>query len=410
MVVDDCFRNGPRKFREARSETRFAVRIRGNRHASMGGTALPVPATGSDGPHGRREHASGGDPYRQVTIAFIAERAGVSVPTVSKVINGRAGVGAQTRARIETLINEHGYRRPESTTRADIMELVMGDLESLWGLEIIRGVERAARQHRVGMVLSDFDQRPDETRGWVQEALARRPACVVSVAQLSQGQRDQLTARGIPYVVFDLAAELPDDAPYVGATNWLGGRSATRHLLELGHRRIAMISGPDHVLCCRARLDGYRSALDAAGVADEPGLVRRVNLSHDDGRAAARDLLGGPGRPTAIFTANDVQALGVYQAAREAGLRIPEDLSVVGFDDLPVVAWVDPPLTTVHQPLLEMAAAATELALALGRGERPAQTRIELATTLTIRQSTGPPPSTSARSCSGKAANTDIRA
>lgn len=317
----------------------------------------------------------------------------MSVPTVSKVINGRTGVGAETRARIEALINEYGYRRPDSTGRADIMELVMSELESLWGLEIIRGVERTAREHHVGVVLSDFDQRPTETRGWVEDALARKPQCVVSVAQLSQAQRDQLATRGIPYVVFDLAAELPDDAPYVGATNWLGGRSATRHLLDLGHRRIAMISGPDHVLCCQARLGGYRSALEAYGVPVDPGLIRRVNLCHEEGYAAARDLLDRPDRPTAIFTANDVQALGVYQAAREAGLRVPEDLSVVGFDDLPVVSWVDPPLTTVHQPLVEMAAAATELALALGRGERPARLRIELVTSLAVRQSTGPPPS-----------------
>ncbi|GAA1790127.1 LacI family DNA-binding transcriptional regulator [Luedemannella flava] len=352
---------------------------------------MPVPGTGSDGRHGRSETRPG-DPYRSVTIAFIAEQAGVSIPTVSKVINGRSGVGVETRARVEALINEHGYQRPEPTNRSDIMELVMGELESLWGLEIIRGVEQTAREHQVGVVLSDFDQRPNETRGWVEGALARRPRCVVSVAQLSKAQRDQLIARNIPFVVFDLAADLPDDAPYVGATNWMGGRSATRHLLELGHRRIAMISGPEHVLCCRARLDGYRSAMDAAGVPVDPELVRRVDLNHEEGYAAGRALLALPDRPTAIFAATDVQAIGVYRAARDAGLRIPEDLSVVGFDDLPVVAWVDPPLTTVHQPLAEMAAAATELALALGRGERPVQRRIELATTLTVRESTGPPP------------------
>lgn len=350
-----------------------------------------APFAGSDRRHEQPDHTSGGDPYRPVTIAFLAERAGVSVPTVSKVINGRAGVGAETRARIEALVNEFGYRSPESSNRADIMELVLDNLESMWGLEIIRGVERAAREHHIGVVISDFDQRPPEARGWVEDALARKPTCVVSVAQLSLTQRDLLTARNIPFVVFDLAADLPDDAPYVGATNWLGGRSATRHLLELGHRRIAMISGPDHVLCCRARLDGYRSALDAAGVEPDPDLIRRVNLCRAEGCQAARDLLSMAHRPTAIFTANDSQALGVYQAAREAGLRIPNDLSVIGFDDLPVASWVDPPLTTVHQPVAEMAAVATELALALGRGERPARIRMELATTLTIRQSTQPP-------------------
>jgi len=365
---------------------------RGCRRSIEGSPTLPVPGNGSVGRPGRAHRVAGGDPYGTVTIAFIAERAGVSVPTVSKVINGRSGVGAQTRARIETLINEFGYRRPESVGRADIMELVMSDLESMWGLEIIRGVERAAREHHIGVVLSDFDQRPAETRGWVEDLLARKPTCVVSVAQLSQAQRDQLTARNIPFVVFDLAADLPDDAPYVGTTNWLGGRSATLHLTELGHRRIAMISGPDHVLCCRARLDGHRSALDSAGIPIDSNLIMRVDLSYEHGYEAARDLLRRRPRATAIFTANDVMALGVYQAAREEGLRVPEDLSVVGFDDIPVASWVDPPLTTVHQPLMDMAAAATELALALGRKERPARTRIELATTLTVRQSTGPAP------------------
>lgn len=341
---------------------------------------------------GRADRVAGSDPYGSVTIAFIAEQAGVSVPTVSKVINGRTGVGAETRARIETLIKDYGYRRPESTSSTDIMELVMSDLESMWGLEIIRGVERAARDHHVGVVLSDFDQRPTEARGWMEDALARKPRCVVSVAQLSQSQRDQLTARNIPFVVFDLAADLPDDAPYVGATNWMGGRSATRHLLDLGHRRIAMISGPDRVVCCRARLDGHCSALDAAGIAVEPALIKKVDLNYEAGHAAGLDLLRRADRPTAIFTANDVMALGVYQAARELGLRIPAELSVVGFDDLPVVSWVDPALTTVHQPLIEMAAAATELALALGRGERPAHLRLELVTKLVIRKSTAPPP------------------
>ncbi|HEU5353955.1 MAG TPA: substrate-binding domain-containing protein, partial [Actinocrinis sp.] len=136
---------------------------------------------------------------------------------------------------------------------------------------------------------------------------------------------------------------------------------------------------------------GYETAMKSAGLPVDPGQIVIAQLTREDGRAAARTLLARPQRPTAIFAANDLQALGVYQAAREAGLRIPQDLSVVGFDDLPVVAWADPPLTTVHQPLTEMAAAATELALALGHGERPPQLGVEIATTLTIRESTAPP-------------------
>ncbi|GIH10035.1 transcriptional regulator [Rhizocola hellebori] len=332
-----------------------------------------------------------GDPATPVTISYIAESAGVSIPTVSKVINGRSGVASDTRARVEALINQYGYRKSASPSRNRMMELVFDELTHMWGVQIIRGVEQVAREHRVGVVLTEFGPQRSAIRYWIDDALTRRPSCVVTVAQLSQEQRDQLRARGIPFVVFDPTAELPDDVPFVGATNWAGGRTATRHLIELGHRRIAMIGGPDRVLCCQARIDGYRSAMEAAGLPVHPNLMVRCDLTREDGFAAALTLLNRPERPTAIFASNDLQALGVYQAARALGLRIPTDLSVVGFDDLPITALVDPPLTTVHQPLTEMAAAATRLALALGSGERTPQIGLELATSLTIRESTAPP-------------------
>ena len=328
-----------------------------------------------------------------MTIAAIAESAGVSVPTVSKVINGRSGVAAGTRARVEALISQHGYRRSSPTTRSNTLELVFDEIEDMWGLQIIRGVERVARQQRVGVVLTEFGPPRNAIRYWIDDTISRRPDCLVTVAQLDEEQHSKLRARGIPFVVFDPTTELPDGVPFVGATNWAGGRSATRHLIEQGHRRIAMIGGPEEILCCRARLDGYRSAIDAAGLPAEPRLIVHASLDQAGGEAAALELLNRTDRPTAIFACNDRQALGVYQAARRVGLRIPTELSVVGFDDLPLAELVDPPLTTIHQPLIEMAAAATELALALGRGEKIKQLGMELGTTLTIRQSTAPPPS-----------------
>ncbi|WP_327723196.1 LacI family DNA-binding transcriptional regulator [Streptomyces europaeiscabiei] len=342
----------------------------------------------ADGPVGGNDGQ--GDTSRPVTIAFIAESAGVSVPTVSKVINGKSGVSADTRARVEELVNRYGYRKPTSANRNNVVELVFRELKHMWAVEIIRGVERVARQHRVGVMVSEFGLHDTDPLTW-DDTVSRRPNCVLSVAQLSEAEREQLKAKGIPFVVVDPATELPDDVPFVGATNWSGGRAATRHLTELGHRRIAMISGPQDQLYCCARLDGYRSAMHSADLPVEPELVVYAQLTSEDGYAAARSLLELPERPTAVFAANDLQALGVYQAAREAGLRIPDDLSVVGFDDLPVVAWVDPPLTTVHQPLTEMAVAATELALTLGRGEAAPQAGLEIATTLTVRASTAPP-------------------
>jgi DNA-binding LacI/PurR family transcriptional regulator len=332
-----------------------------------------------------------GDPARPVTISYIAETAGVSVPTVSKVINGRSGVAADTRARVEALISAHGYRKSAPPSRSNLMELVLPAIESMWGVEIIGGVQRAARRHQLGVVLTEFGPDGSTIRYWIDDALTRRPACVVTVAQLSKQEREQLRAKDVPFVVFDPTHELPDDVAFVGATNWSGGRAATRHLTGLGHQRIAMIGGPEQILFCRARFDGYRSALEAAGRQVDDALVAHAELTQEGGRQAARELLARPDRPTAVFAANDLQALGVYLAAREAGLRIPDDLSVVGFDDLPIAALMDPPLTTVHQPLAEMAVAATEMALAMGRGERPAQVGVELATSLTVRQSTARP-------------------
>lgn len=192
-------------------------------------------------------------------------------------------------------------------------------------------------------------------------------------------------------MVLDPGAELADDVPYVGATNWNGGRSATRHLIELGHRDIAVIGGPGR-LYCQARIDGHRSALQSAGLPVHDAGVVRAPLTAEGGHDAALELLSRPVRPTAVFAGNDLQAVGVCRAARTLGLRVPADVSVVGFDDLPIATMVDPPLTTVRQPLTEMAVAATELALALGRGETASPTGIELATKLIVRESTAPPP------------------
>jgi DNA-binding LacI/PurR family transcriptional regulator len=323
-----------------------------------------------------------------VTIAYIAESAGVSVPTVSKVLNGRPGVSDDTRARIEELIARYGYRKPPN--RSNTLELVFRELESMWAVEIIRGVEQVARKHRVGLMISEFGLH-DAMPTPMDDMMERRPRAVLSVAQLSDAEREQLAAKGIPFVVFDPISELPDDVPFVGATNWRGGQTATRHLIELGHRRIAMICGPAGQVCCDARTAGFTSAMAAAGLPIDPALTVQARLSREGGYTAAVALLALADRPSAVFASNDLQAIGVYQAAREAGVRVPEDLSVVGFDDLPVAAWVDPPLTTVHQPLNQMAVAATELALALGRGEDVSQTGVEIATTLTVRESTAPP-------------------
>jgi DNA-binding LacI/PurR family transcriptional regulator len=331
---------------------------------------------------------------RATRIADIAEQAGVSVPTVSKVLNGRSDVSAETRQRVEAVIREHGYRTSDRSNRtaAPILELIFHELDGEWAFEIVRGVERVAGQHHMAVVLSEMQGRRTPGRGWIEGVLARRPTGIIAVlSDLSEALRTQLSARRIPFVVVDPTGELLHNTPSVGATNWNGGLAATRHLLGLGHTRIGVIGGPESILCSRARLDGYRAAMDEAGVPIDPRFISHGRFHVEEGIETGRALLALPDRPTAIFAGNDLQALGVYQAAREARLHIPEDLSVVGFDDLPVAQWVGPPLTTIRQPLFEMATVGAEMVLAIARGEEPAQTRIELATELVIRESTAPP-------------------
>ena len=322
----------------------------------------------------------------RVTIADVARAAGVSSPTVSKVVNGRADVAPGTRERVERLLAEHGYRRrrPPRNGRPDLLDLVFNELESPWAIEIIRGVEEVAREHHLGVVLSAQEGPGALGRSWVDAVAARRSAGVILVvSELNREQAERLRARAIPFAVVDPAGEPAPDVPSVGATNWNGGLAATRHLVGLGHSRIGMIGGPPTMLCSRARIDGYRAALDTAGLAADPALVRWGDFHVAGGYEQGRALLGLDEPPTAIFAGSDLQAFGVYRAARELGLHVPSELSVIGFDDLPMAHWAWPPLTTIRQPLTEMGAMATRLVL----GEEE-DLRVELATSLIEREST----------------------
>lgn len=330
----------------------------------------------------------------RATISAIAAEAGVSVATVSKVLNGRPDVAAATRALVEQVLDRHDYRRRPGRggARARLIDLVFHEIDSSWAVEIIRGVEEVCGPERVGVVLSELGGAHRPRQEWLDDVVARRPLGVLLVlSDLDPAQRRQLETRAIPYVVVDTAGEVPGDVPTVGSQNWNGGLAATRHLLGLGHRRIAVVSGPADVLCSRARIDGYRSALEEAGVPVDAALIRHGNFFVDGGHAHASELLAAPDPPTAIFAGSDLQAIGVLRAAREAGLRVPEDLSVVGYDDLPVAEWVGPALTTVRQPLDEMAATAARMVLALAAGETIPNPRIELAIELVVRSSTAPP-------------------
>jgi LacI family transcriptional regulator len=331
---------------------------------------------------------------RRTTLATIAAAAGVSLPTVSKVVNGRPDVAPGTRARVERLLDEHHYSRSGQRRhrRSGLIDLVFNGLDSPWAVEILRGVEEWGAIHETGVAVSSVRHGDARPASWTSALASHDTDGVILVtSELTDSQLGQLRSAGIPLVVVDPVNPPPADLASVGATNWAGGLAATEHLLGLGHRRIGAIAGPGDYLCSRARIDGYRSALERGGVRFDPALVRHGDFQHEGGFMRGGELLGLRERPTAIFAGSDQQALGVYEAARRRGLRIPQDLSVVGFDDLPVARWVSPPLTTVRQPLAEMGGTAAQMLGELIKGLPLRFSRVELSTELIARESTAAP-------------------
>jgi LacI family transcriptional regulator len=351
-----------------------------------------VPSTKPTGDGTRTD----GEPSqrRRPTLAAIAAEAGVSLPTVSKVVNGRPDVAPDTRARVERLLGEREYHRPGQRRgrRAGLIDLIFNGLDSPWAVEILRGVEDWCAAHSMGAAVSAVRHGSARPASWTSALASHDTDGVILVtSELTMPQLRQVREEGIPLVVVDPVSLPEPDLPSVGATNWGGGMAATDHLLGLGHRRIAAISGPADYLCSRARIDGYRSSLEREEIAFDPALVRHGDFHHEGGFVRGGELLALPNPPTAIFAGSDQQALGVYEAARQRGLRIPQDLSVIGFDDLPAARWVSPPLTTVRQPLAEMGRVAAEMLGDLIDGVSLRSQRVELSTELIVRESTAGP-------------------
>ncbi|MEU1971608.1 LacI family DNA-binding transcriptional regulator [Microbacterium sp. NPDC019599] len=328
---------------------------------------------------------------QRVTLAQIADEAGVSLATISKVLNGRTDVAASTRARVEEHLARHGYTRRGGKQRGQFIELVFHELESSWSMEVIEGVEEVAQAAGLSLVLTVSGSRHEPGADWMQGVLRRRPVGVVMVfSDIAAPNREKLQSRGIPFAIVDPAGDPAPDVPSVGSANWSGGLMATRHLIELGHTRIAAITGPEDMMCSLARVDGYRSAMNAAGLPIDSAWIRFGDFHPTGGEARARELLALAEPPTAIFAGSDLQALGAIAAARAAGLSVPGDLSVVGYDDIALSRWMSPQLTTVHQPLRRMGEEAARLVLRMAEGRQPDTLRMDLATHLVVRGSTAP--------------------
>lgn len=334
---------------------------------------------------------------RKATLADVAAEAGVSKATVSKALNGRDDVASGTRERVLAAVTALGYRpttSPAPGSARSALAVVFDIPASPYILNVLQGILASATDEGLDLLARLVPDRTVRTqraaaRSWIAE---QRDCGVVAIIGLTLSGSDALVDAaadaGLPFVMVDPVDTHHRRMVSVGSSNWAGARAATDHLIALGHRRIAWVGGPDGSDAARDRLYGYRAALDAAGIEVDSALVRSGRFDVGTGMLHARELLSMPTPPTAIMAADDELAVGVLAAAHELGLRVPEDLSVTGFDDTPQSTWTNPPLTTVHQHLDGMGRIAVQTVVAMSSGRNPASRRIELATSLTIRSST----------------------
>jgi LacI family transcriptional regulator len=327
----------------------------------------------------------------RTTLAAVARLAGVSVPTVSKVVNGRSDVAPHTRSRVQELLHQHGYvtpvvRRVEGAEHPTIEVQFDGELKSFVA-EALEGVLDAAVEVGVSVVIG----KPNRAPRWARElAESGRRALIAVTSVYTPTYLNALTRAGLPLVVLDPLHQPRSEVNSVGSTNFAGGLAATQHLLSLGHRRIGYLGGPAMAASNQARMHGYQAAMEAEKAPVPRAYVRPGEFTYQAGLLGAAAVLDLGKPPTAVVAGNDEIALGAIEAARTRGLRVPEDLSVVGFDDTRLARMASPPLTTVRQPLREMGGVALRTALRLADGEKIESHHIELATELVVRASTAP--------------------
>lgn len=328
------------------------------------------------------------------TVRDIAAAAGVSIATVSRVLNGQSNVASHTQSlvldAVERLRTNPPPKRRRPTEDAvfvrcpyiltDYFGLIVSSIAETLDLYGQRLVLNAGEPAQASHPLTDLHLRPGTS------------GAIVILPPEPTEEIVALRAHDFPFVVVDPRTPLPGNIVAVSAAHFSGARQLTAHLTDLGHRRIGVIGGPHEWMASDARLAGHHAALVDVGILPPPELVRSVQPTIDDGYRAARDLLDLPDRPTALIGFNDKIAVGALHAALEGGLRVPQDLSIGGFDDIELSRVTRPPLTTVAQPLQEMGRMAVNLLVRLQQRHKLDALHIDLATDLVVRASTGPVP------------------
>ncbi|WP_322030563.1 LacI family DNA-binding transcriptional regulator [Paraburkholderia sp. J76] len=335
------------------------------------------------------------------SIAAVAQRAGVSVATVSRVLNGHANVRAATRERVLAEIEASGYRVNElarnlRTAESRLLLTMVPDFGNPFYAEIVRGIDSVARQHGFFLLLCDTGADAGRERGYFDLLRRHRADGAICLDPATVQHANQVTAQAtaaestaLPWVA---CCEFDPDVgvPYVGIDNYRAAHDAVRHLIAQGRRRVALINSDEHYLYAQQRRDGWRDALAEAGIAMRDAWRVNVNcLDYDAGAQAAAALMRLPAAeaPDAIFAVSDTLAVGVVNGLRGAGRRVPRDVAVVGFDDIALAAQIDPPLTTIAQPMRELGETAARLLLRRFADPRASVPGVLLPHRLVVRES-----------------------
>ena len=330
-----------------------------------------------------------------VTMKMVAQYAGVSEATVSRVLNNNPTVAEDLRVRTLDAIEKLGYQPNRAARRlransSDVLGLIVSDIENPFFTSVVRGVEDTAHTSQKSVILCNSDENPTKQKNYLKIMEAERVAgIIIAPTNMTNGESlHRLTQSGIPIVLLDRQV---DDFEFdtVVVDNVRGTFTGVKHLIDLGYERIAMIGGAPTLSNARDRYQGYRQALQAAGLTIDERLIKEGDFKTESGNRFAKELVQSPTPPQAIFIANNLMTLGAVRALRELNIRVPDDIAIVGFDDTPWANELMPPLTVVSQPTYELGQTATQLLLnRLAKSDAPYQTAT-LHTQLIVRKSCG---------------------
>lgn len=332
-------------------------------------------------------------PSKAVTIIDVAHEAGVSYSTVSRVVNNKPSVNTETRAKVMQAMIRMGYQanlqaRSLAGGRSHVIGLLVVDLATQYMGEIMYGIDDVLATRQYELMLYTTHRRKTKESAYVHMmAQGMADGLLILLPRDPDAYLESLRHRDLPYVLIDHHSANESDL-FVAAANQKGGYEATKHLIDLGHARIGLITGWMDMTSAQDRLKGYKAALADHGIPLDPELVYEGDFTQASGYQGVSRLLDLPEPPTAVFASNDVSATGVLDAARVRGLRLPDDLSVIGFDDIPLAASLNPALTTIRQPLQEMGRLATQMLLDRIHDPDQSLASITLPTELIVRSST----------------------